>query len=203
MEKSDIDVVAGNVYDKYNTRNPMYRWLVSRYFASLTDLLGETHPKRVLEVGCGEGHMTEFARKKLPQAGFTALDISNSIVSGAARDYQAIRFVCGNAYRLPFDENQFDLVLALESLEHMTNAEHALSEIRRVGSQDVIVSVPQEPIWRVLNFVRGAYQSEWGNTPGHVRHWSTRGIVHLLGQELRVERVLAPFPWTMAICSVA
>ena len=40
-EVPDKDIVAGNVCDKYNTRNLLYRRLVSGYFGRLTDLLGD------------------------------------------------------------------------------------------------------------------------------------------------------------------
>ena len=199
---TDQDIVAGNVYDKYNTRNPIYRRLVSSYFDHLTNLLGQVHPVTVLEVGCGEGHMADFARKQLGDVTLVALDVSQSVLVDAVEPYSQVRFVCGNGYRLPFDDGQFDLVLALESLEHMVEAEKALTEIRRVSKRDVIVSVPQEPVWRILNFVRGAYLTDLGNTPGHVRHWSKRGIVRLLRSHFEVEQVYAPFPWTMARCRV-
>ncbi len=54
-EVPDKDIVAGKVYDKYNTRNLLYRRLVSGYFDHLTDLQGRTHPASVREVGCVEG----------------------------------------------------------------------------------------------------------------------------------------------------
>lgn len=199
---TDQDIVAGNVYDKYNTRNPIYRRLVSSYFDHLTELLGQVRPATVLEVGCGEGHMADFARKKLGDVSLVALDVSQNVLVDAVGSFPQIRFVCGNGYRLPFEDHQFDLVLALESLEHMAEAERALAEIRRVSKRDVIVSVPQEPVWRILNFARGAYLSDFGNTPGHVRHWSKRGIVRLLRSHFRVDQVYAPFPWTMALCRV-
>jgi len=200
LEKSDHEVVAGNVYDKYNTANPVYRYLVNGYFNNLTSLFNRVKPQRVLEVGCGEGHMTDFGRKRLPGSWISGLDISHRIVADASHAYPQISFVCASAYDLPFEDGQFDLVLALEALEHMEDAERAVVEMCRVADPYVIASVPQEPVWRVLNFLRGAYVSDWGNTPGHVRHWSRRGFMSLLESNFEIEEVLSPFPWTMALC---
>ena len=175
-EVSDKDIVAGNVYDKYNTRNLLYRRLVSGYFDRLTDLLGRTHPAAVLEVGCGEGHMADFARRSGVK-GLFSLDISRTVLAEAVPSYPQVRFVCGDAYRLPFRDRQFDLVLALESLEHMSHAERALEEIRRVSNRDVIVSVPRTCLAHSQSCSRGlpsrprqhtrscpALESSWDHT---------------------------------------
>ena len=52
----------------------------------------------------------------------------------------------------------------------------SLAEIRRVTTSHALLSVPREPIWRMLNFLRGKYWSSGGNTPGHLQHWSRRGL---------------------------
>lgn len=199
-QQADLEIVAGNVYDKYNTGNPVYRRLVDGYFNSLTELLHLVDAVNVLEVGCGEGHMADFSRKQTPKSSFYAIDVAESILSEARGAYSRIEFSCANAYRLPFASRQFDLVLALESLEHMLDAESAVGEIQRVCNPYLLASAPQEPIWRILNFLRGAYVSNFGNTPGHVRHWSPRQFVELLSGRFEVLELRMPFPWTMALC---
>lgn len=51
--------IPGNVYDKYTTRNPIYAWVVSRYFACLDDFIESLNPESVLEIGGGEGFMSQ------------------------------------------------------------------------------------------------------------------------------------------------
>ena len=48
-------VVAGNVYPKYHTRNPIARRLVAGYLAAFHELVDLSGADDVLEVGCGEG----------------------------------------------------------------------------------------------------------------------------------------------------
>ena len=66
----------------------------------------------------------------------------------------------------------------------------------------LLVSVPHEPLWRLLNMARGAYLREFGNTPGHVNHFTKRGFVRLLSRHGEVLEARSPFPWTMLLVRV-
>jgi 2-polyprenyl-3-methyl-5-hydroxy-6-metoxy-1,4-benzoquinol methylase len=88
-------------------------------------------------------------------------------------------------------------VLAIEVLEHVDDPEHALAEIARVARGDVVLSVPREPLWRVLNVARGRYVGRLGNTPGHVQHWSSDAFARLVARHLEVTGTWRPLPWTL------
>jgi hypothetical protein len=47
---------------------------------------------------------------------------------------------------------------------------------------------------------RGAYWREWGNTPGHINHWSRRRWISFLEQHFDVAEIKTPLPWLMAVC---
>jgi 2-polyprenyl-3-methyl-5-hydroxy-6-metoxy-1,4-benzoquinol methylase len=103
---------------------------------------------------------------------------------------------------LPFADSEFDLAAAIEVLEHVPDPEGTVAEMARVASRHLLVSVPREPLWRVLNVARGAYLRDLGNTPGHVNHFSRRAFVSLLVRHGRLVSVRTPFPWTMALVEV-
>ncbi len=105
--------------------------------------------------------------------------------------------VFGDATRLPVPDGAFDLVLAIEVLEHIPVPDAALAELARVCSGTLIASVPFEPIWRAGNLARGRYVRDFGNTPGHVNHWTRWGFTRFVSTRFRVERVRNPLPWTM------
>jgi hypothetical protein len=81
----------------------------------------------------------------------------------------------------------------------MPDPAHTLAEMARCGERHLLVSVPREPLWRVLNMARGAYWSRLGNTPGHLNHWSRRSFVRLIAGYGKVAEVRSPFPWTMLL----
>ena len=121
----------------------------------------------------------------------------------AARDTRAnLEFRPMAVERLEFADDDFDLVAATEVLEHVEDPGRAIAEMARVASRWLLVSVPHEPLWRMLNMARGAYLREWGNTPGHLNHWTRAGFVRLLGAYGEVVETRSPFPWTMLLVRV-
>ena len=91
------------------------------------------------------------------------------------------------------------MACAIEVLEHVPEPEQTLSEMARVARRWLLVSVPREPLWRMLNMARGAYWPAMGNTPGHLNHWSKRSFVELLSRHGEVVELRSPFPWTMLL----
>jgi hypothetical protein len=85
-------------------------------------------------------------------------------------------------------------------LEHLDDPERALDRLVELAQPWLLLSVPREPLWRVLNLARFKYVGELGNTPGHLGHWSRRGFLGLLRSRVEVVDVRSPVPWTMALC---
>jgi SAM-dependent methyltransferase len=191
-------VPTGNTYDKLASTNPLERRMMSGFFGALDQLLDDLAPQRVLEVGVGEGHVMTRLRDRFSEATLAGIDLPDVALADewAARDLPC---VFGDATRLPFADETFDLVLAIEVLEHVRRPATALVELHRVCSRGgvLIASVPREPIWRVGNLARRRYVRDWGNTPGHVNHWGRRGFTRFVATGFDVERVAAPLPWTM------
>jgi len=82
-----------------------------------------------------------------------------------------VPFTRESIYELPRPAASVDTVVCLEVLEHLGDPEAGLRELARVTQRHVILSVPREPLWRLLNMARGAYLRDWGNTPGHLRNY--------------------------------
>ncbi len=201
------ELIAGNYFDKYNSKNPIVRHLMNGFYSSLADLLKNVKYDKVLDTGCGEAFLTnkfflsENSRKKTKQV--VGLDLSFDILSGINNFCNAASFVCGDLEKLPFHDSAFDLIVANEVLEHVENPQKALDEIERVGSSYFIVSVPREPIWRFLNLCRFRYVVDLGNTPGHINHWSVYNFLRLLEGYFEVVEYRTPLPWIMVLCKKA
>ena len=188
-------VPVGNVVHKEATKNPIERRMVDGFSAALQRCLPAT-ARRVLEVGCGEGRQLTAIGSRFPDAELVGLDLPDVELMEAWDGIESA-MVQGSALTLPFADKSFDLVLVIEVLEHLPDPEQALREIARVASGSVVVSVPWEPVWRIGNLARGRYVAEFGNTPGHIQHFTRRGIVGLVRRHLIVEEVAKPVPWTM------
>ena len=197
-------VPTGNTYDKYGSTNPVVRRLLAGFEATLDELFERASAESVLDVGCGEGVLTEQWARRLGERKVVGLDLPDPKLEAhwRARERPNLRFVAGRGEQLPFGDGEFDLVTAIETLEHVPDPERTLAEMARVARRHLLVSVPREPLWRGLNLLRGAYVRELGNTPGHVNHWSRGGFGELVARRGEVLAVRSPFPWTMVLARV-
>lgn len=187
---------TGNTYDKYASANPIERRLMTGFFESLSELLPDQPPKRILEVGAGEGEVAVRVRERFPGVALSVLDLPDPDLGSHWREL-GLPGLFGSVEALPFPDDFFDLVLGIEMLEHVPDPSRALAELRRVCRGEAIFSVPREPLWRALNMARGKYLGDLGNTPGHIQHWSKRAFAAEVGSHFTVTDVRAPLPWTM------
>jgi 2-polyprenyl-3-methyl-5-hydroxy-6-metoxy-1,4-benzoquinol methylase len=195
-------VVAGNVYPKYTTRNPLARRLVGGFVDTLMTLARSTGAREIHEIGCGEGYLSAlFATDGWRVRGS---DLSASAIADARRRVASrglpVPFAVSDIYDLDPLRDGAELVVCCEVLEHLPDPVRGLTMLKRLARPHLIVSVPREPLWRLLNLARGKYWRDLGNTPGHLQHWSTADFQGLLQKHLKVVELRTPLPWTMALC---
>lgn len=199
---SDEGIVTGNTYDKYSSTNPVVRHLMAGFERTLDELLARADPHSLLDVGCGEGVLVHKWAQRLGESRrVVGIDLEEESIQAGWSERRAanLEYRVMQAERLPFADGEFDLATAIEVLEHVPDPEHTLTEMARCAERHLLVSVPREPLWRMLNMARGAYWSELGNTPGHLNHWSRRSFTALLARHGKVIEVRSPFPWTMLL----
>ncbi|MFB7476420.1 methyltransferase domain-containing protein [Kitasatospora sp. NPDC056184] len=103
----------------------------------MTDRLAIGHGARVLDLGCGTGAPgTRIARRTGAQV--TGISVSGRQVERANALSASLgladraRFEHADAMDLPFAEDSFDAVIALESIIHMPDRAHVLGQVARV-----------------------------------------------------------------------
>jgi len=199
--RSAEGIVLGNTYDKYGSRNPVTRFLMAGFNRNVDDLLVSTSPESVLDIGCGEGVVTQRWARAIAPARVVGVDLDDPAIAAEWRKHAApnLEYVAHPAQALPFADGEFDLATAIEVLEHVPDPRATLAEMARCARHHLLVSVPHEPLWRALNIARGAYWRELGNTPGHVNHFSKKAIVTLCAEHGDVIETRMPFPWTMVL----
>ncbi len=195
--------VSGNFYDKYNSRNLIVRYLMNGFLSSFDEMVSISHARSVRELGCGEGYLSI----RLSRHGriVSASDLSEEVIEQArmnAVDHGAgVTFRVEDAHNPSPSTPAHDLVVCCEVLEHLDDPLSALDKISKLGAEHYLFSVPNEPLWRLLNMARGKYLSNFGNTPGHINHWSPSGFVSFISKRFDVKAIRRPVPWTMILCS--
>jgi ubiquinone/menaquinone biosynthesis C-methylase UbiE len=200
VTKDAEGTVTGNTYDKYGSTNPVVKRLMAGFEATLAELFGLAAPKSLLDVGCGEGVLTHQWAQQIGGR-VVGLDLEDPVLQKEWETRRApnLEYRVMKAENLPFADGEFDVASAIEVLEHVPDPAHTVAEMARVASGHLLVSVPREPVWRMVNLARGAYWRDLGNTPGHLNHWSKASFTKLLAQHGTVIEARSPFPWTMLL----
>jgi len=143
----------------------LHRYVFARQFCQ---------SKNVLDAACGEGFGTALLADVAQQV--TGVDISEAAVKHARHRYGQhanTTFDVADCCALPFGDNQFDVVVSFETLEHLSGQEEMLSEFRRVLQDDgiLILSSPD----------KAEYSDKQGfDNPYHVRELYRHELESLL-----------------------
>ena len=150
------------------------------------DRLGIRPGQRVIDIGCGGGrHSFEAYRRGADVVAFdhdaaelgkvAAMFTAMSEAGEVPIDASATT-VLGDALKLPFPDDSFDVVIASEVLEHIPEDERAMAELTRIVRRggSVVVTVPRYFPERVCWALSDAYHQVEG---GHVRIYRTRQLL--------------------------
>jgi SAM-dependent methyltransferase len=187
---------------KYRSKNPVVRYLVGRFLHRVSELAATESPRRVLEVGCGEGVVLATLAARLPGTRFDGLELDETALGQARARCPGATLVRGDACELPFEGQSFDLVVCLEVLEHLPEPVRALRELRRVARGGCLLSVPHEPFFRAGNLLRGKNLGRLGDPSDHLQHWGAREFSAFCGRELAVRVRTTAFPWLIVYGTV-
>jgi len=132
----------------------------------LAAVIDRLEPKKVLEVGCGNGINLFSLAGDFPDVEFTGIDLTPAGIDAAksvqAEDkmpaalagyiplpnpdptaFKRINFIQGSAAELPFADSEFDLVYTVLAVEQMERIrDQALAEIARVSRGHVLMLEP-------------------------------------------------------------
>ena len=125
---------------------------------------------RVLDLGCGNGELLALLQRERGCSGYGIEIADANVLACAERGINVIQLNLEEGLSL-FDDDSFDVVLQLDTLQHLKNTENMLRETARVGRVG-IVSFPNFAHWRNrLQVARGrmpvtrVLPYQWYDTP--------------------------------------
>lgn len=179
----------------YDRASPLIRFIERRRLSAIREMLDIQPGERLLEVGCGGGHVLRL----FPQATRTGVDVSGRMIEKARRnlDDPSVRLLKGELQEVGLHDGEFDAVICTEVLEHTVNPRAVLAEIRRVlhPKGRVVVTFPNDHLihavksllrrsglWRLPLFGRVA----WGGDEYHLHLWKPAEMTALLERHFGV-----------------
>ncbi len=176
--KSHGPEVSKTYYDDIYKDSQKYseegeRSVYSRVWDEIVARIDKGRHTRILDIGCGPGQFAEYLLQRCPSIEYTGVDFSRVAIDAAKKRCPPGTFVEADLFQTDIlDEGEYDLVVALEVLEHL---EDDLAVLGRIpAGKDVIFSVP--------NF----------DSFGHVRFFPTVASVDERYASLFVDCVISP-----------
>ncbi len=146
-----------------------YRWVA--------DLARDLAPARLLDAGCGEGYGAELLRRKLGAA-VHAVDYDLPTLTHVRRTYPGIPCLQGNLVRQALRDASYDVVVSMQTVEHLWDQPAFVAECARVvrPGGTVVISTPN-----TLTFPEGNCY--------HTKELTAAELTELVGARLRVDQV--------------
>ncbi len=125
---------------------------------------------KILDIGCAKGFMLYEFKKILPNASLTGIDISEYAIKNSKEEVKRYLQV-GNAKKLNFADNTFDLVIAINTIHNLEEKEcgDAIKEIQRVSKKHSYVVLDA-----YSNDIEKESMYDWnltGKTIKHTEDW--------------------------------
>jgi 2-polyprenyl-3-methyl-5-hydroxy-6-metoxy-1,4-benzoquinol methylase len=185
----------GHMEDLYQSRNPLVRWVHLQRLRNTASLV-PLEAKKVLDVGCGEGHLLEYLAR-VPRRKLYGIDLLQHVVEQARQRVPHATITEANATRMPFSSGMFDAVTCIDVLEHLPNWRAAVREIVRVTKTGgrIVLGWPNDDNWNLGRMILGK-----GPVPDHINILTPRIIRQAVQrQPLKTKRIPPVLPWKLCL----
>lgn len=136
FEYFDGDRFSG--YGGYNYNSKYWVETVKRF----KEYYNLTNDAKILDVGCAKGFMIYDFKQLLPEAEIIGIDVSDYALQNAKSEIRHLLQI-GNAKKLEFEDNYFDLVISINTIHNLElqDCKLALKEISRVSKKNSFITV--------------------------------------------------------------
>lgn len=139
-KKWDFDYWDGDRRVNYGGYKYDGRW--AKVAKAMADHYGIKPGDRILDIGCGKGFLIYDFTQVVPGVEVRGIDISAYAIENAIEDIKP-NIQVGHANKLPYADNEFDLVFSINTLHnlHAYDLDPALREMERVGRKNKYICV--------------------------------------------------------------
>ena len=152
IEKLVIEKMEKDHMEKlYDSRNPLVRFVCNKRLDAIIKAIPKKENLKILDAGCGEGQLL----LKIVKAGqrerereLYGTDMTPVAIESAKERVKGVDFSLQNLRNLNYEDNFFDVVICTEVIEHISDYQEAIKELKGVLKKDglLIITFPNEPL---------------------------------------------------------
>ena len=158
--KQFYESIPEGYYDQvYNKKKGVQSKWHQLKFRKINNIIEKINPKKVLDVACGPGTFLGQLPKKDDSVYF-GTDIADNQIKFANKKYSSenLKFKVSEDAKYPFDDNYFDVITAIEFIEHISSEsfDTNLNEMKRCLKKDgiIILTTPNyNSLWPILEYI--------------------------------------------------
>lgn len=157
MSKEFFNKMAYNWDNRVNHKPEIIKPVIEN-LPSLINLQGT-----ILDVGTGTGVMIPYLRERYPGAEIVALDFAEKMVEIARNKYghlEKLKFINGDIYQYPFDNNYFDLILCYSVFPHLMNKKQILKRFQDLLKDKGVLVIFHSQSRQAINSLHKGVDSE-------------------------------------------
>lgn len=121
--------------DWYNRHYRQIQAIGPWYRFAIPELVRHLQPSsRLVELGCGQGHLLRFLVEQglVPEENLFAIDQSQTAIAVAQSRLPRAHVLVGDIYRLDYEPDFFDVCVMMEVIEHLADPAVALAQVHSV-----------------------------------------------------------------------
>jgi len=189
----------GNL-QKYATQNPLQKALLKRHIHAICEMISSVSPHSILDMGGGEGFLASVYSDHCSSS-ITIIDTDDEALQHGKKLFPHVRFIHGDIQQPSPSRNLYDLVLCIQVLEHLNEPLNALENLKSYSTRYCLLSVPHEPFFRIMNFMRMKNMLHLGDDPEHLQNWTMSSFSRFLKKaNLKIIRKKSTIPWMTFLC---
>jgi len=174
----------------YNSSNPLVKFVHNQRLDQIVKMI-PSQDKRILDAGCGEGHLIQKLYIKNKKNSYYGIDITKIALEETKKRCPYAKLYEMDLSKINFDDKFFDVILCTEVLEHIYDYKNVIKELERSLKKGgyLIISFPNEFLWTISRFL---LRRKPIKVPDHVNHFTPNDIKSLVKLQL-ISKVGLPF----------